>query len=292
MFSLLNKNYIESQFPEALYRPAISDFERYASRVNSGSVTASLSSVVVCGLARDIGNNIKYLIPRIEKIGSLFRSMRVVIVENDSSDGTREKLLQYKKEKMNYCGWEIDIIGEKQNKIRHEQDKSIQRRIDMAYYRNLYLEHIDSWIYKPDYLIIIDTDLTGGYSYEGILNSMGFEEDWTVIGSNSLMYRGEGENIERLYFDTWALRVLGSWKEVCGEKSNRLRMDRGEEPQQVYSCFGGLAIYKYDRIKNFRYDSTDCDCVTLHKKIIQSGGKIYLNPSQITLYNNHQYCMG
>lgn len=282
MYSLLN-NYIESQFPEALYRPAIADFERYAARVNSGCVTASLSSVVICGLARDIGKNIEYLIPRLNKIGSLFGSYRIVLVENDSTDGTDVKL-------KNLNDFNISVISEKQEKKRHEQDKSIQRRIDMAYYRNKYLNYILSCKMDPDYLIIVDTDLSGGYSYEGIMNSLGFEEDWTAIGSNGLIYRGT-ETIERLYFDTWALRTLGSWNDVCGEDANRLRLERGEEPEKVFSCFGGLAIYKYPRIQGMRYNASDCDCVTLHKQIINSGGNIYLNPSQITLYNSHQYCV-
>lgn len=279
-----------SQFPEALFRTAKEDYAVYESRVNRGFGIASSSNVVICGLARDIRQHIPYLYNRIEHLGRFFNDYSVVIVENDSIDGTRTELNQIQQENYRWM-----IIGERQGKIRHEQDKSLRRRIDMAFYRNQYLEYINKnfghplFPKQPDYLIVIDTDLYGGYSYEGILNSLGYEQPWDFMGSNGILFRTRDNHFERLFYDTWAFRKYGSWNDV-GKEGNLFLWERGDEPERVFSCFGGLGIYKWESVKNLRYNATDCDCVTLHKTMIHYGYNLFINPSQITLYNNHQYC--
>lgn len=289
----MQPNYLMSQFPDALFRTRKEDYAVYESRVQRGYDTASLSSVVICGLARDIEKYIPYLYNRIQKLGKLFYDeYTVIIVENDSKDNTRQILEQIKKRDSRWI-----IIGEKQEKIRHNQDKSLQRRIDMAYYRNQYLDFINdkfktnTFLYPdpPKYLIVLDTDLLGGYSYEGVLNSLGYEQDWDFIGSNGLYYRTRNNIFERLFFDTWAYRKYGSWEDI-GKEGNLLLWERGDEPERVFSCFGGFGIYKWDSIKDLRYNETDCDCVTLHRQMVNRNCNLFLNPSQITLYNNHQYC--
>lgn len=283
----LQTNYLAAKFPEALFRTRMEDYAVYESRVNRGYDIASSSYVAICGLARDIEQYIPYLYSRVEKLGSMFLEYDVFIVENDSKDSTRTKLDKIAKDN---CWWQI-LGKSKEERVRHEQDKSLGRRIDMAFYRNIYLDKIKSWYNSdlPDYVIILDTDLAGGFSYEGILNSIGYEQPWDFMGSNGLLYRTRDEQMERLYYDSWAYRKYGSWDDT-GDAANLLRLERGDEPELIFSCFGGLGIYKWDSIKNLSYNETDCDCVTLHKQMVENGCNLFLNPSQITLYNNHQYC--
>jgi len=286
----LQPNYLMSQFPEALFKTRKEDYAVYESRIQRGFSTAFSSNLVICGLARDIRPYISYLYNRVLHLGSFFKDYSVVIVENDSIDGTREEL-----EKIQQTNHRWMIIGEKQGKIRHCQDKSLRRRIDMAFYRNQYLNFVNAHYGKPlypdipTYMIILDTDLLGGYSYEGVLNSIGYEQQWDFIGSNGLLFRKRDNRFERLFYDTWAFRKYGSWNDI-GKAGNLFLWERGDEPERVFSCFGGCGIYKWDSIKNLRYNETDCDCVTLHKQMIENGKYLFMNPSQITLYNNHQYC--
>lgn len=262
-----------SSFPESMFPPY--NANEYNSYCKLGESIAKKNTVTICGLCR----NMQFFpITRsyIERIGSLFKDYRVVLYENDSSNDTLDNLSK----------WELDsnkvkIISEKLNLPQNEQDHTLKRRTEMSYYRNKYLEY--SRVIKSDYVIILDTDLYG-FSYEGILNTLGHNLD--VCGSNGLLYRKQDDTVQRLYFDSWAYRGLN---EEYNPETNLLNINRGVIPYEVDSCFGGMCIYKYDTLNNVKYTNEDCDHVTLHQQIRNNGYRIWINPSQITLYTEHYY---
>ena len=51
--------------------------------------------VVIAGLARNIAAILPKTVARVERLGSCFRDYRVVVYENDSSDGTLAQLQQW-----------------------------------------------------------------------------------------------------------------------------------------------------------------------------------------------------
>jgi hypothetical protein len=53
------------------------------------------STVMICGLARDLGAIAPLTAKRIEQIGTRFRDYGVVLVENDSIDGTQQYLTSW-----------------------------------------------------------------------------------------------------------------------------------------------------------------------------------------------------
>jgi hypothetical protein len=116
------------------------------------------------------------------------------------------------------------------------------------------------------------------------LNTLGHSLD--VCGSNGLLYRKQDDKVQRLYFDSWAYRGLN---EEYDPDINLLTINRGDSPYEVDSCFGGMCIYKYDTLNGLKYTNEDCDHVTLHKQIRNNGYRIWINPSQITLYTEHYY---
>lgn len=278
-------NWYNAQFPEALY-PAINQ-QQYAARVISGGIIASGANVGVVGLTRNTADIIGYNLNRIVYLSRFFKNLKCLIFENDSTDGTPDIISKFISTQDEI---EMHLATMNMEKVRHEQNKSVDRRRDMAFYRNSYLTLIEKMGWDLDYLIIIDTDLAGGFSYEGIFNSLGYENEWSLMGSNGILYR-QNKNLkfERLQFDTWAYRHYGSWEEVCGEEGNRMTFERGQDPIPVFSCFGGLCIYKYSDIIGLRYNDEDCDHVTLNKQLINRGKQLFVNPSQITLYNQHSY---
>lgn len=265
-------NWWRSDFPEALW-PA-NNYDNYSDRCITGKHIMAHSKVMICGLARDCQNNLSYNIARIDRLRTFFDDSQVCVYENDSSDSTLYFLERWKDR------GGVHIITETLGNKRHEQDHSEERTVDMAYYRNKYLDYAKTQ--EWDYLIVYDFDLGGGFSYHGICNSFGYNH-WDVIGSNSLYYDNhEGRN-RRLYYDTWAFRELGKEEHT---NVNLNRYDRGDMPIKVNSCFGGLAIYRRETITpGFKYLSGDCDHPTIHRQMRQYGFDIYLNPSQITLYN-------
>ena len=87
------KEYHLSQFPESLMIQS-SPIDFY-SDVSNGQRACESSSVVFCGLCRDVENILPYNIARIEKTREFFKESSVVIVENDSVDKTKDILSFY-----------------------------------------------------------------------------------------------------------------------------------------------------------------------------------------------------
>lgn len=228
----------------------------------------------------------------------MFRSSNIIWLENDSTDNTREKIIRSCESQtfLSDCRKEI-LIGEdyddsyEHNRKRiaelktmeFQQDKSFNRCRRMAHCRNILRDNMVK--YDTDYYAILDTDLLGGFSYEGIANS--FSYDWDCCASNSLIYINE----QRYYYDSWAWRDLNHPNPHSDEEINPRRYERGERPINVMSAFGGLAIYnnKYFPNLKYRYSSTDCDHPTIHIPMSRDGAKIVMNPSQIALYNKTRY---
>lgn len=279
-------DWIKSKFPESLF-PCKTNPQDYYNRVAYGYDLMCNSTAIITGLARDLGPLREYTKARITALGQMFRNYSVILYENDSTDGTTEFLREW---------YECDhhfrlLISEQLKKARHAQTMEYERTVDMAYYRNRYLSEILENNWGADYLIVVDTDIEGGWSYEGIANSFSYQFD--VMASNSLIYKKQANGTHRrLFFDAWAFRKLNHDHPHEQPEINVLRYHRGESPIKVFSAFGGLAIYNMSQLKKYyRYQSGDCDHPTLHKQMRKDGCHIMLNPSQITLYNNTDYVL-
>jgi hypothetical protein len=60
---------------------------------------------------------------------------------------------------------------------------------------------------------------------------------------------------------------------------------RGEPLQPVYSCFGGLGVYRMRAFLSSRYAGSDCEHVALHRGMREAGfDRLFLNPSQLVFY--------
>jgi len=273
-----------SRFPEELYQTTIENRNNYITKVINGYTRAKSSRVFIGGICRDVEPVLPYTINRINKLANLFKDFSVHIFENDSTDNTKE-LLKY---------WgssdKINVYCSNQNKPKHEQNVSTERMIDMAGYRNQYLNILKDCMRTGDhydYSIFLDMDLEGGFSYDGIMNTIGTNY-WSAVGSNGLCYQDGG----RLFYDTWAYRELDNDKVENVAERNLLLFNRGEKMEYVFSCFGGLAIYKpYIFQGHMEYKGDDCDHPSLHKQIREDGNPIHINPSQITVYSPSQYVL-
>ena len=274
-----------ANFPEALY-PVRDGARQYGETVIEGRARANGSSAVFCSLARDVAGNLPYFMARVEKLADSFDDFHIVIFENDSQDDTLSLLKQWSNHRS-----QVHIISEGLDHPRLS-DMSSERTKNMAYYRNKYLTYIreNGIIDEVDYVFVADSDLLGGWSYEGIFHSLGWPEVWSVMASNGILYREIGGKLQRIFYDWWALRRLGSEKPGKAVDVNLSIYNRGEPPFQVNSAFGGLAIYKAASLRNdLQYLDSDCDHPTLHHQMRKRGHKIYLNPNQITLYSPTVY---
>jgi len=197
----------------------------------------------------------------------------------------------------------VTAICETLNLPKQKQDTSYERASALSDCRNKYLKDIkQNWLSRVDYVIVIDPDITGGWSYDGIAHSF-CKPDWDFVGSNSILYQQlevEDEILyRRLYFDSWAYRELSHLEPHKMATINQLEFHRGRSLIKLRSCFGGVGIYRSECLRDVEYGATqhdsglvDCDHPFLHNQMLDKGfDKIYLNPSQITLYSPTDYCV-
>lgn len=284
---ITNKEWYIAHFPEAMFLCSQRRLNDYTVEVIHGKEIASRSNVLFCGIARNIERYLPYTIARIKALGSLFKSYAVFIFENDSNDRTLAQLQKWASEDNR-----VNIESATWNPPPFDDPRGRVRRFYMAKARNEYLKYAKFFSHRNliDYIIIIDMDLDGGWSYHGILNSIGQNINWDIIGSNSLCYKNIDNKWFKLFYDSWAFRQLDNPEVLDDSQANLLVFNRGEPLVQVNSCFGGLAIYKPHFLsEGLYYTDADCDHPTLHNELVKRGYNIFLNPSQITLYNKSQY---
>ena len=270
----------EVDFPEAWY-PCKHDHSSYFERVERGFQVMKESTLVICGLARDVMHSLPVVMKKLDLLGSKFNDYKVVVIENDSNDGSLELLRHW--EKINP---KVVLISEKLGTPKWNSIPDPERMKQMASCRNRYLDHIRSMDFKFDYLLVFDLDISLGFSYDGLAHTFS-HVDWDVVGSNGILVPPFGNPIPNpIFYDAFAFRAK-SLGELTTEEINALYFERGEEMIPVESCFGGLAIYKQEAIMSeASYGGEDCEHVVFHRNLATLGfDRQFLNPSQIVLYS-------
>lgn len=270
-----------AEFPEDEFPCRDETVREFRERAVRGKARMQESTVVICGLCRDVGRLLPAIAARIERLGEMFRQYRVVLYENDSVDQTVEFLERW--QEMNPS---VHIMSESLGLPRFPQVRSLTRVAKLAYYRNRCREYALSNFGDYDYVIVLDTDLEDGWSYDGIANSFG-HDDWHFIGSNGVRIDRSANDPEatRLHFDSWAFRSVGHQAAQRSADVGRMVFRRGEPLVPVWSCFGGLGIYPMTSMKAASYDGEDCEHVCLHHSLRRAGlDRLFLNPSQLVLY--------
>jgi hypothetical protein len=256
----------------------------------------SISRVSICSIVRDCQKNLKHNIRKIEAVRKCFMDSEVVIFENDSRDLTKEIIEDWSQRSQN-----IIFRSEKfQNRTIPERTSganpyfSKQRIGKMSFYRNKYLEIINSNSFKRDFVIIIDLDISD-FKIDGIAHSFGADQEWSCITSNGTSL---SRTFRTQYHDTYALVEKGSVLLPMNEKmirENRKKFSflrKGMPLFSVDSAFGGLAIYDWSLLKDKYYScilnddkkvEVLCEHVSLNRQL---GGNIFINPNMKVKYRS------
>ena len=297
---LTKTNFHKLNFPE-FYKGndfRLENGSDYKKTVNLGSKIAKQSTIIFCGLARNIESVISKNISKLEVTGNYFKDYRIVIFENDSSDKTREIISEKGKENPKIILLSCENIpgATKNCKINSEILYEIgtfskKRMKKMAFYRNQYLNYIKTNFHHFDYSLVIDMDFEGLYNNDGIFNSLSFK-DWDMISANgrfqlpgtlgrvTMMYDAlayislEGEFSEKVNIYDAFIKFLSMNEKINSCQTKLL---------PVTSAFNGLTLYKMNSFIKGKYDSFfSCEHIDFNKSLIDKKcNKFYINPNFI-----------
>lgn len=267
-------------FPESRFEAPAARREAYRATVASGYQSMKRQRAVIAGLARNVEWILEHTMGRIERMGSLFGDYRVVIYENDSEDNTLDILHRW-----SHANRRVIIISERRHEPVNYPIRCLRRAERMAYYRNQYRQLVEDRFANFDAILVVDTDLAEGWSYDGIAHSFGLSQ-WDFMGSYGILYKRIGLQTNRMiHFDSWAFRHVNDYRPLPNRAVNHMKWSRGDALVPVGSCFGGLGVYRMPAFLAARYDGEDAEHVGLHRGMVERGfDRLFLNPSQIALY--------
>ena len=265
----------DSLFPEEEFIATKS--EEYFSQVTAGIELMRDRSVLFCCIARDGAARLPHTIKSIEATGELFAAWSIAVYENDSIDETPAILSQWQRARPR----NVRVVCEKPGTPKWGMVRHPHRGDQMARCRSRAKEIGREFMPPAYYVIVADVDLAG-WSIAGIAHSVSLLEtsDAYCIASNGLRL----DNGRWVQYDAWAMR-RGNWKPLTFRQVKNVLPSRGEEPIEMLSAFGGLAIYRADVFALGEYTGGDCEHVTFHKSIHEAdkSRRLLLNPAQITV---------
>ena len=257
--------------------------------------------VLLCGMVRDRATHVKNMKIVARNMLSYFsKTSQVLILENDSKDNTRDKLLEWSKEDDNVkvlgCGLHEKTCQVTMKKtINHEHESG--RIAKMVLLRNETLKYIRMSEYDDvKYVIMFDFDKTD-IPFYGFMNFVyEFENNEKINAQCSLALRADYN-----YYDPYAHLDLGESMFACSSTrkiEQNLRMfDAGTGIFYVKSCFNGLSMYRRDALLYVEYCTVDvfgdencevgtknrneavCEHVCMHSQM----DGIYLNTDVVSL---------
>lgn len=262
-----------------------------------------LSSVIICSIVRNAEKGLIKNIPIIDELCKHFIDYKIIVYENDSIDGTKNLLLQWKNrnpEKIHISINNTDASKTipKAIDVNGNPFFSVKRIEKMVHLRNHYMEYIEKYNWKADYIIVVDLDVAQ-LNLQGILSSFAAKNEWDAVTAFGY---STSPKFRRRYHDTYALTLWGDEDAPqTEEKIKRLadefgNIDFTKKWIRVFSAFGGLAIYKYDAIYGLRYQlinnedarvEVKCEHYSIYKQMKERGyDNVYINPSMILKYQN------
>jgi glycosyltransferase involved in cell wall biosynthesis len=245
--------------------------------------------VIFVGIAKNVRPFISNVLATVDRYACEFVDSKVMVVENDSTDGTQDVLREW-----------ASIDG-RHLYIRADDNpcNGLTRTERLAYFRNIYLCELQKQIYDGfEYVVVFDCDnildsRTDKEAFNGAVKFLAKDKQNAAIFANT---RG-------FYYDIWTLRhpiwcpgdcwddvkrlsAVISYKEAVRScvGARQVRIEPGVPPIAVTSAFGGLAIYKRHYLIGKKYfaqnqdGSPACEHVSVNESISADGGKLYIFP--------------
>jgi Glycosyltransferase sugar-binding region containing DXD motif len=270
-------------FPERAFPPRASRQRRYELDVASGRSLAAQRTLTILTLLHDRVDLALYLRARCEALLSQFSGGLVVVLAEDSRDGTQRVVSDWARARP-------DTVHSVPLPPRVRNSRGFSR---MSLLRNSLCERAEA-LPATDFVAVLDGDLEGPISAEGVWHAVSLLADEqgpdgvAALGVNNwvglpLLWPFVGYG----YYDPIAFRER-DWERCSRDTEIRYRLAglrRGDAPLQVKSAFAGLALYRSAAIRGLRYDegTQDCEHVSFHRALAERGGRLVLDPSLMLL---------
>ena len=263
-------------------------------QIERGKLCAKKSRIVITGLAKDIYSRLKINLERAVYLGQHFKDYRVVVYENDSTDGTAELLDMM-------CvvnGINVERVPCESRGCKLHAPSAIdsgmfsKTRIDkMTHYRNSALDYIRRRYNNYDYILVMDLDVQGPLSSAGLFHSLGYEGQWDGISSNGQGVIPGSFGLVTKTYDSLAWANESKMKCHTAEQSlgsifkDMIRMNwdihtSKDDMVPVSSAFNGATIYKMNSLhEGVNYQNINgCEHLGLSYNMAKNGhGRIFCN---------------
>lgn len=280
------------RFPEAVFPPRPADSARYRELVGTGFEVAARSSITFLVMLHNRLDLALLLRARLERHAACFGVAKVLLLCDDSTDGTARVM----------ADWQRACPELVSNVPAPSVPPGLTGFARMSRLRNTLLMASEAGP-ASDYVAVLDGDLEGPVSEEGLLHSIAVlcqprgPDAVAALGVNNwLGAPGLVPFLGYSYYDPIAFREH-CWQRVESDAAIRRRLGglrRGAEPLGVKSAFGGLTLYRGEALRGLRYDNEtrDCEHVSLHRALAARGGTLVLNPSLLLLAGRQGHHLG
>ena len=242
--------------------------------------------VVFCIPVRNESSNLKSLFKNLDKLNLKFEDYFIIFVESDSSDNSSDLIKKY--------------LERRKGVLINKNLQGIENRVmRLAISRNEYLNFIknDQSLKTYDLMIVLDCGgVNGSLTAKKIKNAI-------LENENSI---GIFPTQKFLYYDIWTLRIDNIINYDCFEelfksykKNSKIRkiffnligkflfinFIIKTKKINVISAYGGMGIYKLNKVIDFTYDSNNgknCEHVEFNKQIYKKYGNCLVLDKNLT----------
>jgi hypothetical protein len=264
-----------------------------------------MSGILLVGTVSNAERNLQHDLMKVLNALSNFKKISVFLVESDSSDQTSKLLTNFASQVPNFSFLSLGnlrpIIPDRIDRIRYCRNQYV------SYIRNIPSSEL------PMYIAVADLDGMNKALSRKALASCFIRKDWDVVLSNQ---KFGYYDIFALRHEEWqpndCFTELEELKRKIPSKnltntsliskiklnlaydrarnkaiySKMIRINKRSPWIRVNSGFGGFAIYKSLLFLQHDYSAEslltkESEHVALHNKIVNSGGKIFINPALI-----------
>lgn len=306
------------------YEDPFAGWDDFGGSSNNSSTTNNIipRKIVITGLVRNASSRIQKNMAMCQLLGSYFLDYKIVVFENDSVDGTRDRLKRMAREDPNIKLIDSEYFRDCRLKIPSLYGYGVvgrDRIRRMAFYRNICHSIIYRHYADYDFVMTLDFDIEGILPIPRILDrlraSSSSPQPWAAICANGRSPLPGTFGFAHAMYDAMAFcehesdvesaRYPGYDHHEGGRSGNMflgvvwkyLRMlrlfsslsENGEEHAVVESAFNGLCIYRLEDIKGLFYnDLFLCEHISLNHQLRRRSGKQICIDLKMPVFVGHQ----